>query len=152
MRSPKPLASSLSRLFFAAVCAYALVFGGQMLVSPQADAAVQCRTASGGYTQKTVTGATAYRFTHTASFCFDGRRVTRVYNQSIGINSIDANFYWRGIVNQTHGINGNGSGWSFRKGQLDNCVLKYGCIGTGYPWVTLNFKGNGAWSVSSGPR
>jgi hypothetical protein len=47
---------------------------------------------------------------------------------------------------------GTGSGGHFahRDGSISNCILKYGCISTAYPYVDMWLNANGAWSASGG--
>ena len=40
-----------------------------------------------------------------------------------------------------------GGHYSRRQGKIDNCILKWGCIGTHYPQIELWVNGNGAWAA-----
>ena len=43
-----------------------------------------------------------------------------------------------------------GGHYSHRDGKIDNCILRYGCIGSYYPYVDMWLNGNGAWTASGG--
>ena len=48
-------------------------------------------------------------------------------------------YTWRGSPTGGH--------YSRRQGQIDNCIFKWGCIGTHYPQIELWVNGNGAWAA-----
>jgi len=48
-------------------------------------------------------------------------------------------YTWRGSQTGGH--------YSRRQGKIDNCVLKWGCIGTHYPQIEVWVNGNGAWAA-----
>ena len=48
-------------------------------------------------------------------------------------------YTWRGSQAGGH--------YSRRQGKIDNCILKWGCIGTHYPQIELWVNGNGAWAA-----
>ncbi len=43
-----------------------------------------------------------------------------------------------------------GGHYAHREGRVDNCILRYGCIGSYYPYVDMWVNGNGAWTASGG--
>lgn len=43
-----------------------------------------------------------------------------------------------------------GGHYAFRQGSVSNCILKYGCVSTSYPYVEMWLNGNGAWAASGG--
>jgi hypothetical protein len=43
-----------------------------------------------------------------------------------------------------------GGHYTHRDGKIDNCILRYGCIGSYYPYVDMWVNGNGAWTASGG--
>ena len=47
---------------------------------------------------------------------------------------------------------GSNKGGHYSKlvGKFDNCILKYGCIGSSYPWVEIFVNGNGRWRFNKG--
>lgn len=120
--------------------------------SSPAAAAGGCKTVSASYRQATLLGFEAYTFQHTLSFCWDGRRVTKIYNRRWAILRVDGAYYWRGVIGNHSGTYADGNAWSHMKGQVDNCIIRYGCILTSYPWVTIYPKKNGSWTSTSGPR
>jgi hypothetical protein len=48
------------------------------------------------------------------------------------------------------GGSSKGGHYSKITGKFDNCVFKYGCIGSSYPWVEIYTVGNGAWQAFGG--
>lgn len=39
---------------------------------------------------------------------------------------------------------------SYRQGDWDNCVFRWGCFGNVYPWIEIWVNGNGAWAQDQG--
>jgi hypothetical protein len=53
------------------------------------------------------------------------------------------NYYsWRGSSQGGH--------VSYRAGDWDNCVFRWGCFGNIYPWIEIWVNGNGAWAQDQG--
>ena len=48
-------------------------------------------------------------------------------------------YTWRGSPTGGH--------YSRRQGKIDNCILKWGCIGSHYPQIEIWVNGNGAWAA-----
>ncbi len=101
-----------------------------------------CMTDNVAKTQYTLLGFVAYKFWQSKQWCWNG---TKVYNVNVStfLSNVDPNFYYRGIVAQWDRWASDKKSWSdtMRQGQFDNCVAKYGCIGTTYPKVQmLNYK------------
>jgi len=103
-------------------------------------------------------GATAYEFNTWTYWCWT--RATQVTsNISVGwsISDVDSQYYWQGVVNTEldrydYSTN-DGHPYSafkhYRQGRFDNCVLKYGCLGTVYPANTIRSYYNGTWAWST---
>lgn len=101
-------------------------------------------------TAYTLLGFVAYRFHQVKSWIYDGNTVSNV-NVFVYLSDVDPNFVYRGIVNSTDNW-GPGHTWhySFRQGHIENCVVKYGCIGSTYPYIWIRAMNNGDFSADGG--
>jgi hypothetical protein len=108
---------------------------------------------------KTFLGATFYKFHQVKRWCWENvKGVKRIYdvNTSTRITDADPFAYYQGIV----GSNGyyyervkgypRSGHFSFRQGRVDNCVLKYGCVATTYPWVEMYSRSDGSARIRTG--
>jgi len=92
-----------------------------------------------------------YRWHHWKRWCWSNGRVTGVWTSAYATN-MDANWYYKGLAASSsyfYGANQSGH-YSFRQAEMQNCVFKYGCIGSEYPWVKIWVKGDGSYSVQKG--
>jgi hypothetical protein len=111
-------------------------------------------TVSFEVTKRSWLGFVAWRYHQVDHWCWSYPRITCL--------DIGAGFY---DVDGTSNVNwgNNGYGWYYswagsatgghyahRDGSVSNCILKYGCISTAYPYVDMWLNGNGAWSASGG--
>jgi hypothetical protein len=48
-------------------------------------------------------------------------------------------YTWRGSLTGGH--------YSRRQGKIDNCILRWGCLGSHYPQIEVWVNGNGAWAA-----
>lgn len=106
----------------------------------------------------TVLGFTAYIFHTWTNWCWT-RSTQVVYNVTHNwyISDVDSQEYWKGIVHteflfydySTNDGHPKSAYKNYMQGQFDNCVLKYGCIGTTYPTNTLRSYYNGTWAWST---
>jgi len=96
----------------------------------------------------------AWRYHQVNHWCWQYPNITCFYAAS--------NFYDVDPSGQVR-YDSNGYGWyytwaggpfgghySHRDGKIDNCILRYGCIGSYYPYVDVWVNGNGAWTASGG--
>jgi hypothetical protein len=96
----------------------------------------------------------AWRYQQVVRWCWQYPNIT-CFDARGDFTNVDANGQVR--------YENNGYGWyytwaggpfgghySHREGRVDNCIIKYGCIGSYYPWVDIYVNGNGAWSGSGG--
>ena len=96
----------------------------------------------------------AFRYHQVNHWCWQYPNITCL--------SVASNFYDVDPSGQVR-YDGNGYGWyytwaggpfgghySHRDGKIDNCILRYGCIGSYYPYVDMWVNGNGAWTASGG--
>ena len=94
---------------------------------------------------------TVYKFHHHKRWCWANGRVTGVWTSAYATN-VDANWYYRGLSASTgyfYGANQSGH-YSFRQAKMENCVLKYGCVGSEYPWVKIWVQGDGGYRWQRG--
>lgn len=112
-----------------------------------------CRTVTVTLTQRTLLGFVAYKYhTHTR-FCWN-RSAGTISNVTYGwdISNVDSQEYWQGIINKAHNYYTWSAGHSHSghydmiQGQMNNCILKYGCIATFYPTNEIWVHSNGTWS------
>lgn len=95
----------------------------------------------------------AYRYNHWMTWCWDGSAITEIVEDYDYLSHTDTAFEWRGTASESAayyrwGGNRRGRYRSFMKGEVANCVVRYGCIGTYYPQITINVYANGRNSVS----
>jgi hypothetical protein len=62
------------------------------------------------------------------------------YNGVKGAN--DFYYTWRGTTTGGH--------YTFRQADVGNCIARYGCLSSQYPWVRIYVNGNGAWIADDG--
>jgi hypothetical protein len=99
---------------------------------------------------------TAYKFHTWTRWCWNRGKQVVTGNPTTGwsISDIDSQYYWQGIASKDlyfydYGKNNGYPKSAYmhnRVGQFDNCVLKYGCIGTSYADNKIRSYYNGTWS------
>jgi hypothetical protein len=106
----------------------------------------------------TALGFVSYQFVNQTHWCWT-RSSQTVYDVWTDwfLGSFDPNFVWRGIVHYVHGFYDYASNdghprsafKNLRIGRVDNCVLKYGCIGAYYPSVLIRsyYNGTYVWEI-----
>ena len=94
---------------------------------------------------------TVYKWHQHKRWCWANGRVTGVWTSAYATN-MDANWYYRGLAGSAGYFFGpNQSGhYSFRQAKMENCVLKYGCIGSEYPWIKIWVEGDGGYRWQRG--
>lgn len=104
----------------------------------------------------TLLGFVAYKFHTWTDWCWSrGSRTITWQTNDWYLSDVDSQEYWRGIVQTDRHyyswVSGYGTSgfYHYRMGQFDNCVLKYGCIGTTYPANTLRSHSDGTWTWSA---
>jgi hypothetical protein len=118
-----------------------------------ADAYSGCKSVHAYVTRYTLLGFVAYRWNHDVYFCWSYPHITQfAANEYVSDN--DGNNYVRTVYRYGYWYTwsgaSNGGHYSWREAQVDNCILRYGCIGTSYPWVEIWINGNGAWASNGG--
>lgn len=103
--------------------------------------------------QNTLLGFTAFRFHQWRNWCWDtythqmwsaGDRGSYPSNVN---SAMVFNYWW---VNQDYWTSYPYQHVYNTQGQFQNCVLKYGCIGTYYPWIKSWADGWGSWTYQKG--
>jgi hypothetical protein len=115
-----------------------------------------CRRVDVARVKRSLLGlAVVYKFWHWKRWCWDYPRVW-VTGMGSYVTNVDPNMDYRGVVGawddyDTWCCFSRTSGHlSFRQGRFDNCVLRYGCVGTYYPWVRIHAHGNGSYHYRTG--
>jgi hypothetical protein len=116
----------------------------------------RCRRLDVARVQRTFLGlGVAFKFWHWKRWCWDYPRVW-VTGMGTYVTNVDPNMQYRGVVGswEHHDtwccFSATSGHVSFRQGRFDNCVLKYGCIGTWYPWVRIHARGDGSYHYRTG--
>ena len=129
------------------------------LTGTGALAARGCRREWAQRTSRTLLGFVFYRFRVNKAFCWNGQRVSDV-REWVEFLDAASTAYYRGIKARASHYYCVANCWStylrrwghytFRQGQVDNCILRYGCIRTEYPWVKIWARPDGTWSWDTG--
>lgn len=121
----------------------------------RASVASGCKTVDVYRYSNSLLGFTVYRFHHVARWCWTYPRVTSV-NRSVYVSNVDPNWAYRGVISSSgwfyQWISGraNSGHYGFRQGKFENCVIKYACVGSEYPWVKVWVHGDGSYAWSTG--
>ncbi len=99
-------------------------------------------------------GSLLYRFHQVDYWCWSYPNITSLSIYTY-ISNVDGSQQYRGVISSSdyyYSWSGGSRGghYSFKQAKFDNCVLKYGCIGSSYPWTKVWLNGNGAWAADDG--
>jgi hypothetical protein len=118
-----------------------------------------CRHRWAGALSRTLFGSVFYRFRLNVVWCWNSRAISSVDRWVEFLDAAPTADY-KGIVNRKDmpycialcwsAYNRFVGYMSYRQGRVDNCILKYGCIRTEYPWVRIRVYNNGSWSHRTG--
>jgi hypothetical protein len=104
----------------------------------------------GAQTRASATGATpmalycgACKFHQYMRWCYDFRNVTVIQNRYVYLSEVDGNFYFRRITADNNSPVPAAEVYSYMQGHMENCILKYGCIASTYPWTKIWARNNG---------
>lgn len=118
--------------------------------SALAAAATRCKRVEGEKHVKSIMGNTVFRYKHAVSFCYDGKKVTSVYNQEDWITEAEAIVVWKGTIEDSiSGVN-TATAKSFMQGHAQGCYFQHGCLWNLYPWVRLTLHADGRAVSASG--
>jgi hypothetical protein len=92
-----------------------------------------------------------YKYHVKRNWCWNyGHRVTSASTTTPWFTNVDPNMYIRSVSISPHGWfytwccgDGRSGHYAFRQGQIENCILKYGCLSTWYPTIEIFVHGNG---------
>ena len=117
-------------------------------------AAKACATVSVKRVGRSLVGAKAYVFRVNKSFCYKDGRVTS-FDVYAYAEWTDGFHWYRGIKAKKDDYydalyKPKSGHYSFRQGEFENCVPKYGCISVTYPWVKIWVRGNGTFRWQKG--
>ena len=114
-----------------------------------------CRGVDVARVGRSLLGTVTYKFWQHKDWCWTYPRVTSALSHYF-LTDVAATFYFRGLI----GSWGDFYSWccgvwnsghiGFRQGQFENCVLRYGCVRSEYPWVRIYGHADGSWSYSTG--
>ncbi len=105
-------------------------------------------------TQSTILGQVAWRYHQVDHWCWSYPRITCLnigsgFYDLDGLEIVNYNDHGYGWY-YAWGGTGDGGHYSERDGSVSNCILRYGCIRTLYPYVNMWLNGNGAWAANGG--
>lgn len=114
-----------------------------------------CRGVAVARVGRTLLGFVAYKYWQYKEWCWSYPRVTGAQSW-VYISDVDPNYYFRGTISAWGdfytwccGVWNSGHR-SFRQGHFQNCILKWGCVRSEYPWVMIYGHGDGSFSYSTG--
>ncbi len=130
------------------------------LSGPTARRLAGCCSSSGSdtvsftVTKRTLFGFVAWRYNQVDHWCWSYPNITCL---SIGsgfydldgqetVNYADHGYGWY----YTWAGGAFGGHYAHRDGSVSNCIFRWGCIQTQYPYVDMWLNGNGAWAASGG--
>lgn len=123
---------------------------GKGLPGEPAEATDTCTTLEAHVTAHLWDGKRiAYRYHHEVRWCWDGETILDVKEDHDWPSHVDSAFFWRGTSDSSDayypwGGDDHGRYRSYKQGYFENCVLKYGCIASYFPWITLNVYADGS--------
>ena len=109
-----------------------------------------CKWVKGTVTYKSVLGFVLYKYWEKQSFCYDGAKITALWDYSRGPSNIDATWDWVGHVNlvRTGGV-GTGGASVKTEGHFKQCLnIPLISCKHRYPWVRIGMDNSGAVSVT----
>jgi hypothetical protein len=115
----------------------------------------KCRSAKVAYVKKTLLGAVAYKWWMKRSWCWRFPRLVSVGTKTYVTDMNGFNEY-KGIVASWGAwfewcCNEPRSGHkAFRQAEFQNCIVKYGCLSTTYPWIRMSVRGDGSYAYAIG--
>ncbi len=105
-----------------------------------------CRTLT--VTNKTTTtlGFTAFKFITETGWCWNlAQQRTTLTGVEVRVADVDPQYRYRGLVSSFNQNIQNGKR-VYRQGFFENCIVKYGCIGSYYPSNDSRVYASGMWT------
>jgi hypothetical protein len=115
-----------------------------------AVAGSSCKWVKGTVTYKSVLGFVLYKYWEKQSFCYDGARITALWDYSRGPSNVDTTWDWIGHVNliRTGGV-GTGGASVKTEGHFKQCLnIPLISCKHRYPWVRIGMDNSGAVRVT----
>jgi hypothetical protein len=105
-------------------------------------------------TKRTLLGFVAWRYHQVDHWCWSYPSITCM-SAGAGFYDVDSQQkvnYDNNGYGWYYGWAGSGTGghYAYRSGSISNCVLKWGCLSTSYPYAEIWLNGNGAWTGDGG--
>lgn len=115
-------------------------------------AATKCTRYSGYNTLKSLLGFTIYRFTHSASVCSNGSKVTSHSRPTYTISMADPTVEkWTTVDSRVTGVNTYTSKSRIQV-KVTQCLVKVGCYSNHYPTGTITARGNNTADIRTTER
>lgn len=122
-----------------------------LAVQVQAAGVTRCGAWRDQWVRKpTALGRTFYKFHQYMSWCYNGASVTRIEQRYAYTSDESTYAYYEGLQTDTFNRPPAGEVNSYMKARIDNCIPKYGCISTSYPWARIRAGNNGSSIGTSG--
>jgi hypothetical protein len=114
-----------------------------------------CRTARVARYQRSLLGFILFRYWHWKRWCWRSPHILSVTSGTY-LTNVDANILYRGEVARADswyvwccGTSTSGHA-SRRQAHLENCVFRFGCLRSYYPWVKINAHADGSYTWRTG--
>lgn len=130
---------------------------GQKSVTTQSITAqgTYCKRVRAWVTARSTLGVVRYRWHLKKRWCYNGYRVLKgSIRHSQWATNIDSLTTWHKnwLVKRGGFRDGGWRHWSKRQTKTTHYIPRLGKIGTNYPWVAINSRANGSYSVGRGYR
>jgi hypothetical protein len=112
--------------------------------------ATSCKSTNRYQIAYTLLGFRAWEYHTHVRWCYTGSSVTSVPEHYGYFANVDSQFYPREVMVNVLNYYSANQQQAFTQQRIENCVLKYGCIGSASPWNRVNVYGNGTNSYSWG--
>ncbi|GAA3040385.1 hypothetical protein Aglo01_31280 [Actinokineospora globicatena] len=121
------------------------VAGSNAFQSATGVAARHCHISEGQISGHSVLGSTVYVWHHRADWCADNVTVQSFHYRQGWATELASTMYFRGVTANWNSPTPSGYAESFMQAHIENCIFKYGCINSNYPWVKIKTWANGHW-------
>lgn len=117
--------------------------------------AYSCRTVRVARYERSLLGFILFRYWHWKRWCWRFPRILSVTSGTY-LTDVDPNIQYRGEVSRAdswyHWCCGSGTSGhaSRRQAHLENCIFRWGCLGSYYPWVKINAHADGSYTRRTG--
>lgn len=91
---------------------------------------------------------TVYKFIHNIGRCWNGTRITRIYSRYFFLRDVSYTASFKGLIVNKQSGTGTERYVSTMQARFEHCYLKYGCVGSTYPYVQIRLYGTGTWAYT----